>query len=114
MGSEFKRPQKPKSSFLVRIFTAIDNWLQKPVKVLAFCCVLAFLSLVVQGSVFQLYRLHRDHNEMITRLTTLIAENQKLDKKILKASDPQFLEQEARNRFDLAGDGDLIFVFTEE
>ena len=31
-----------------------------------------------------------------------------------KARDPVFLEKEARDRFDLVSEGDLVFVFSEE
>lgn len=33
--------------------------------------------------------------------------------KIKKAKDPQFIEIQARDRFELAEEGDLIFVFSD-
>lgn len=40
--------------------------------------------------------------------------NQILIEKMEKLSDPKYLEKEVRNRFDLASQGDLIFIFPED
>jgi cell division protein FtsB len=63
---------------------------------------------------FRLWRLNRDAAELNRRMDKLRAESIDLDKKIKRAKDPNFIELEAREKFDLASEGDLIFVFSDK
>ena len=99
---------------LVRFFSSLHDFLHSPVKVLAICFALAFVNLVLDGSLFQLWGLHRDSYELRENMQRVKADSQKLAMKIKRASDPDFIELEARDRFDLASEGDLIFVFSDE
>ena len=78
-----------------------------------FCGTLAFVSLIFEGTLFQLWSLHKGHGEIQQKIAQLKVESKALGLKIDKTSDPSFLEMEARNQFDLANEGDLIFVFSE-
>lgn len=60
-----------------------------------------------------MWRLNRDAEDIDRRMHLVREEISRLDMKIEKASDPSFIELEARERFDLASEGDLIFVFSE-
>ena len=48
------------------------------------------------------------------KIEVLEAKSRETKMKIRNAKDPQFIEIQARDRFDLAGEGDLIFVFSDE
>ena len=101
-------------SFLIGFFRGLNNLLHAPQKVIWVCLGLIALNLVLDGSLFRLYSLHRDHENLQKGIQTLEQQNQKLKVQLKKANDPAFLEQEARDRFDLVSEGDLVFVFSEE
>ncbi len=68
----------------------------------------------MDGSLFRLWSLHRDSEVIGQSIKSLTQQNQDLKKRLLRAKDPAFLEREARDRFDLVSEGDLVFVFSEE
>lgn len=72
------------------------------------------LNLVMDGSLFRLWGMHRDFENIKQNIHQLEQQNQKLTVQLAKAKDPAFLEREARDRFDLVSEGDLVFVFSEE
>lgn len=78
------------------------------------CAGLVVLNLVVDGSLFHLWTLYRDHRRIQHDIQVLELKNQSLKKQLKRAKDPAFLEREARDRFDLVSEGDLVFVFSEE
>jgi cell division protein FtsB len=95
-------------------FQFLNRLVHQPLKVLVLCLVLLFFSLVVNGSLFQLWSLYRERTRLQIESTRLEAESQQLAMKIQHAKDPQFIELQARDRFDLVQEGDLIFVFSDE
>lgn len=101
-------------SILVRFFQWLNDLMHYPLKVFLICLGFAFASLVLEGSLFQLWSLHRDHAEFEKRISQIRKESKELQMKIAKTSDPAYVELEARNRLDMAGQGDLIFIFSEE
>ena len=78
------------------------------------CLGLVVLNLVIDGSLFRLWSLHRDFASIQANIQSLGTQNEKLKVQLAKARDPAFLEREARDRFDLVSEGDLVFVFSEE
>jgi cell division protein FtsB len=76
--------------------------------------VLIVLNLVLDGSIFRLLNLYREDAKIQRNVTTVTASNQDLRARIYKAKDPAYIEREARDRFDLVSEGDLVFVFSEE
>jgi cell division protein FtsB len=72
------------------------------------------LNLVLDGSLFRLWSLHRDEIAIEHDIRDLKQQNVELKKRLAGAKDPAFLEREARDRFDLVSKGDLVFVFSEE
>lgn len=101
-------------SFLIGFFRGLNNLLHTPQKVIWICLGLIVLNLVLDGSLFRLYSLHTDYRTLQKNIQTLEQQNSKLSLQLKKASDPAFLEQVARDRFDLVSEGDLVFVFSEE
>lgn|SRR5665811_1878143 len=100
--------------FLFGFFQSLNNLLQAPQKVIWICLGLVALNLVIDGSLFRLWTLHRDYKTIQQNIQTLEQQTAKLKVQLLKAKDPAFLEREARDRFDLVSEGDLVFVFSEE
>jgi cell division protein FtsB len=101
-------------SFLVGFFRGLNHLLQAPQKVIWICLGLVVLNLVIDGSLFRLWGLHRDYRAIQEKIQTVEQKNAKLRMQLQKAKDPAFLEREARDRFDLVSEGDLVFVFSEE
>lgn len=100
--------------YVESFFNGLNHWLHKPVRVLIVCLIVLFLSLIVKGSVFQLYGLHRDHQDIQSKTAHLKELTKEVEMKIERVSDPSYLELEVRKRFDLVNEGDLVFVFSEE
>lgn len=101
-------------SFLIGFFRGLNDLLQTPQKVIWICLGLVTLNVVLDGSLFRLWTLHRDHVQIQQNIQTLQAQNAELKKRLQRAKDPAFLEREARDRFDLVSEGDLVFVFSDE
>lgn len=101
-------------SFLIGFFRGLNDLLQAPQKVIWICLGLVTLNVVLDGSLFRLWSLHRDHLAIQQNMQSLQQQNADLKKRLLRAKDPAFLEREARDRFDLVSEGDLVFVFSDE
>lgn len=99
---------------LSRLFAGLNEFLSRPFLVLWFCLLMAFVSLVVEGSLLQLWSLHQSDKEMSRRIERLKEETKDISMRIKRASDPDFLEVEASEYFDVVEEGDLIFVFSEK
>lgn len=101
-------------SLLLGLIDFVTSLLNQPMKVLWICLAVAFINLVVDGSLLQLWSLHRNSTRLAEQSKQLQTEATLLETKIEKASDPDFMERQARDRFDLVNEGDLVFVFSEE
>lgn len=92
----------------------LRRFLNHPSKV-ATCCLIVFVaSIILNGNVFRLWGLHRDFdriNEEIQQTRRNIAS---LSGQLKQAKDPVFIERQARDKLDLAGEHDLVFVFPEQ
>jgi len=100
--------------FFAGLASVVTQFLQNPLKVLTVSLVLVVAGLLLDGSLFRLWRLNRDTADLERRIETLKVNTNQLDMKIAKAKDPNFIEMQAREKFDLASEGDLIFVFSDE
>jgi cell division protein FtsB len=100
--------------FLIGFFQGLNTLLHTPQKVIWICLGLVVLNLGIDGSLFRLWTLHRDYKTIQENIGTLEQQNAKLKIQLARAKDPAFLEREARDRFDLVSEGDLVFVFSEE
>lgn len=93
---------------------AIRAWLSSPAKVLFACLIFAVLQLLIQGNVFHLFRMHADRENLASSLTSIRGDLLRLDLKIRQAKDPIFIEKEAKDRLDMAGEDELVFVFSSD
>jgi cell division protein FtsB len=101
-------------NFFSHMAEVVSQFLQRPIQVTVVCLLLATAGLLFDGSLFRLWRLNRDATELNRRMDKLRVESRELDQKIKRAKDPNFIELEAREKFDLASEGDLIFVFSDK
>lgn len=89
----------------------VRETLNHPGKVFIFCLLFFVLTLSLNGVPLRIWGLHRD----LDRYEAEILKNKKdikgLEMKLAQAQEPAFIERQARDRLDLAGENDLIFVF---
>lgn len=92
----------------------LRRFLNHPGKV-ALCCLGIFLvSIVLNGNVFRLWSLHRDFDRITGDISSAKANITSLADQLKQAKDPAFIERQARDKLDLAGEHDLVFVFPEQ
>lgn len=98
----------------VQFAHGLRRFLNQPTKVAMVCIAIFIISIVLNGNVFRLWGLHRD----FSRITFEIEETRhmiaSLSGQLKQAKDPAFIERQARDRLDLAGEHDLVFVFPEQ
>lgn len=97
-----------------RFGNALRRFLHSPGRVLVVCLIFFGTSLVFDGILWRLWGLHHDHARLSGEITSLHAEIGSLDRQLRQARDPAFIERQARDRLDLVGERDLVFVFPEE
>jgi hypothetical protein len=100
--------------WIVSIASTFESLLNQPIKVVSLCLLMAFANLVVDGTLLQLWSLQRNINRIGIETEAAKVKMVEVRKSVAKASDPEFLEMQARERFDLVGEDDLVFVFSEE
>lgn len=78
------------------------------------CCLFIFgVSIVLNGNLFRLWGLHRDFDRINSEIIQTRQSIQSLSGQLKQAKDPSFIERQARDKLDLAGEHDLVFVFPE-
>ncbi len=77
------------------------------------CIGVAFFSIIFDGSLFQLWGLHRDQLLLESKVSQIIQSTEELNAKIERVSDPNFLELEVRDQLDYVRKGDLVFIFSD-
>ncbi len=98
----------------INFFKPVLQFLQKPSNVLTVCIILVGFNVILDGTLFQIRKLYLNKKNLSQKIKEIQIKNQVLVKKLNNLSDPRHLEREVRDRFDLAGEGDLIFVFPED
>ena len=88
--------------------------LHRPLHILALCLTLATLSLIFNGGLFQLHRMHRDQGILRDQIVASKMQIVELDKQLKMAKDPVFIEHQAMENYDMVEENDLVFVFPEE
>lgn len=98
----------------VGFFRSINSLLYRPTRILWVCAFLIAINMIADGSLFRLWGLYRDNGRLEQSIDLLKTRSSELRSRLQKAREPSFLEKEARDRFDLVSEGDLVFVFTDE
>ncbi|WP_255490050.1 septum formation initiator family protein [Bdellovibrio sp. KM01] len=72
------------------------------------------VSIVLNGNLWRLWGLHRDFDRISTEINDSKKATLDLEVQLKQAKDPAFIERQARDKLDLAGEHDLVFVFPEQ
>lgn len=100
-------------SFFERLSHSISDLFHSPFRIFLISSFLVVGGLVVDGSLFRLWRLHRDSSEIDRKMSVLKVDTEQIELNIKRGHDPNFMELEAREKFDLANEGELVFVFAD-
>lgn len=92
----------------------LHQLLHHPFKVLIICVSFAAVSLLFNGGIFQLYRLHRDQATVASQIQAAKMHVLELNQQLKMAKDPIYIERQALENYDLIDERDLVFVFSEE
>ncbi|UOE99732.1 septum formation initiator family protein [Bdellovibrio reynosensis] len=92
----------------------LRRFLNHPTKVASVCLIVFCVSIVLNGNVFRLWNLHRDFDRINSEISATKQNISTLSDQLKQAKDPSFIERQARDRLDLAGEDDLVFVFAEQ
>ncbi len=93
---------------------SIRQFLDYPGRVATLCLLLLAVVLVLNGNLWRLWGLHRDFDRLTQQIFDTQKTSQQLEAQLHQAKDPSFMERQARDRLDLAGENDLVFVFADE
>lgn len=85
--------------------------LNRPHKVAVICLFIFVVSLFLNGSLWRVWGLRRDHATIQNQIENAQKQSSILDVQIRQAKDPVFIERQARDKLDLVGENDLVFVF---
>ena len=100
-----------------RLLHSISQWsvetIQTPKRVLLICALAVASGLVFDGTLIKIWRLQRHIQSFQTQTSQYEEKIEVVREQIQRSNDPEFLERQARDRFDLVNEGDLVFVFSE-
>lgn len=85
----------------------------KPKWVFYACLIVAFSSLLVNGTFFKLWEFQQEYKHIQRRQQSIENELLEYQIKMKQAQDPEWIERWAKERYELAREGDLIFIFSE-
>ncbi len=88
--------------------------LHRPYRVFWICTAVVVTSLIVDGTLFQLWSLSRDHSRIQRKMMQSRERATELEYQIHEAQQPEYIERQARDQFDLVREGDLVFVFSDD
>ena len=87
--------------------------LYRPYFAFLLCLFFLLINLILDGTLFHVFRLNQELRVVRYRIEHLEKKNLDIENRIKKASDPDFVEKEVRQRLDYTSEGDLIFIFPE-
>jgi cell division protein FtsB len=77
------------------------------------CLVVFVISLFFNGTVWRIWGLRRDMATIQGQIQASKSFSKNLDMQIKQAKDPSFIERQAKDKLDMVGEHDLVFVFSE-
>lgn len=92
----------------------LQRFLQSPQRVFITCLLVATGGMLINGSFLTLWSMHRDRQLLTDQIRKTQQQIASLDQQLHQAKDPSFIEKQALDRFDLVGENDLVFMFSED
>lgn len=92
----------------------LRDWLQKPWMVFLCSFGVAFGAVLLDGTMFRIWSLNRDHNRLEERTEALKVSLEDKARRVNQANQPEYIERQVREQLDFVRDGDLVFVFSND
>jgi cell division protein FtsB len=88
---------------------------EHPVKLASVAIVLAFVGLLTEGTLLDLWNLKSDHSKLEKRYQETLKYNEMIRAKIEQArTSDKYIGRQAREKLDLVKDDELVFIFENE
>ena len=102
----------------MKLTLLFKTWVQKfshqPLWTLIACLILLCAHLILDGTVLSLWQLYHNRQALENRIADLTHKNGQVERRLKKLSERPFLEKEVKDRFNMVGEEDIIFIFSEE
>lgn len=92
----------------------IERFIDDPKKAFYLSLLILFVGLILDQSLFESFRLLNQEKQLKQDIARLSSENTQWRMKIERAKDPQFIQRQAQDRFDLVRKEDLVFYFSND
>ena len=89
------------------------NFLNRPFKVLIVCNIVFATYLFFNGAIWRVWGLKRDQDTISEQILKANEHSKTLDMQISQARDQSFIARQAKDKLDMVGEHDLVFVFPE-
>jgi len=113
LSKKIKTRQYKEMDQLRQLAFSLKVFLNQPRKVFFTSVIVLMLTLFLNGTLWKLWGLYRDQKTIVDQTVQSQAQILSIDGQLKQAKDPAFIERQARDKMDLVGDHDLIFVFPE-
>lgn len=87
-------------------------WLYHPSKVFLVCLGILCGSLLLNGTLWKVWGLYRDEAKFKSEIIKAEMDTKALTTQMSVVKDPQYIERLAKDKMDLVGENDLMFVFS--
>lgn len=98
---------------LLKLINIFVETIHSPKKVFYICSCILFYNLFLSGSIVKIWRLRTDQTRLENQIQLVKTQNIELVQKIKQAQDPEFIQRQAIDRFDMVSENDLVFYFPE-
>jgi cell division protein FtsB len=97
------------------LFQAFQNLFEHPIKIGLIALLLAFTSLLAEGTLIDLWSLKREKQRLQNRYQELKTYSHDLQGRLLQAKNSDgFIGRQARDKLDLVKEDELVFIFEND
>ena len=93
----------------------VKECLDRPFWLLVVCFAVVCMHLIFDSTMLRMFHLYNSQKVLENRIANIQIKNALVEERLNKLqSDSRFLEREVRDRFNLVGEEDIIFIFSDE
>ena len=92
----------------------MNKFSHQPLWVLTVCLILLCAHLIRDKTIFNLLQMYNNRQTLEKRISDLKTKNKQVEDQVKKLSHKPFLEREVKDRLNMVGEEDIIFIFSEE
>lgn len=96
------------------LIDSLNRILSNPFRVFIICLVLGAMAVTLDGSLYKYWSLSNSESELNQRIHRVTTDSQAIKSQIEKTKSLNFLERQARDRLDLVGQDEIVFVFSDD